>query len=122
MDLLSSLFRSQPHTNKEIEFPQRATHPHVVEVAPMRDREVLFVAARPQPTQPNGTTIPGARPVYSLPVRLFAHVVLFLCCASPQHPDANAQSTQQLGQSQGPVQTQASSLQTQPDVCDTHGS
>lgn len=81
----------------------------------MRDREVLFVAARRQPTQPNGTTIPNARPAYPLLVRLLAHLVLFLCCASPQHTDGNAQSTQQQhSQPQGPIQAQASSLQTQP--------
>ncbi|KAG2038675.1 WD40-repeat-containing domain protein [Suillus americanus] len=113
MDILSSLFRSQSHTNEEVELPRR---PHVVEVSPMRDREVLFVAARPQATQPNGT-IPGARPAYSLPVRLLAHLVLFICCASPQHADGNAQSAQQQqGQSQGPVQTQAST----PTASDIH--
>ncbi|KAG1822416.1 uncharacterized protein BJ212DRAFT_1327691 [Suillus subaureus] len=119
MDLLSSLFRSQPRTSEEIELPQRPMHPHVVEVPAMRDREVLFVA-EPLPqnhlrTQPNGTTTPGGRPAYSLPVRMMAHLVLFLCCASPQHPDSNAHSTQQQqGQSQGPVQIQAPSPQTQP--------
>ncbi|KAG1822482.1 uncharacterized protein BJ212DRAFT_805536 [Suillus subaureus] len=120
IDILSSLFRSQPHINEEIELLQRASCPHVVDVAPMRDREVLFVAARSLPTQPNGT-IPGARPAYPLLVRLLAHLVLFLCCASPQHADGNAQPTQQQqGQSQGPVQTQASSLrQTQPAASST---
>lgn len=47
MDILSSVFRSQPHTSEEIELPQRASCPDVVKVVPMRDREVLFVAARP---------------------------------------------------------------------------
>jgi hypothetical protein len=42
MDLLSSLFRSQHHTIEEIELSQRATRLHVVEVAPMRDREVCI--------------------------------------------------------------------------------
>jgi hypothetical protein len=42
MDLLSSRFRSQPHTNEEIELSQYATRPHVVDVAPMRDREVCI--------------------------------------------------------------------------------
>ncbi|KAG2145820.1 hypothetical protein DEU56DRAFT_978866 [Suillus clintonianus] len=116
---LSSLFRSQPHTNQEIELPQRPWRPHVVQVAPMRDREVLFVAPRSPPdrphAQPNGTATPGARPAYPLALRLLAHLVLFLCCASPQYPDGNAQPTQQQqDQSQAPIQTQVSSLQTQP--------
>jgi hypothetical protein len=42
MDLLSSLFRSQHRTNEEIELSQRATRLHVVDVAPMRDREVCI--------------------------------------------------------------------------------
>ncbi|KAG1861739.1 hypothetical protein DFJ58DRAFT_245568 [Suillus subalutaceus] len=116
VDILSSLFRSQSHSNEEIEFPQSAICPDVVEVAPMRDREVLFVAARPQATQPN-VAMPGARPAYPLPVRLLAHLVLFLCCASPQHVDGNTQSAQQQqGQSQCPVQTQAST----PTASDIH--
>ncbi|KAG2343321.1 hypothetical protein BDR05DRAFT_310617 [Suillus weaverae] len=69
MNILSSLFRSQPHTNEEIELPQRASCPRVVEVAPMRDREVLFVAERPQPHLSHhksaGAGTPGARPVRS---------------------------------------------------------
>ncbi|KAG2134536.1 hypothetical protein DEU56DRAFT_950186 [Suillus clintonianus] len=117
---LSSLFRSQAHTNEDIELPQRPWRPHVVDVAPMRDREVLFVAQRSPPdrphTQSNGNTIPGARPAYSLPVRMLAHLVLFLCCASPQH-DGNAQPTQHQQQSQS--QTQAPSLQTQPAAAST---
>jgi hypothetical protein len=40
MDLLSSLISSPPHTIEEIEPPQHATRLHVVDVAPMRDREV----------------------------------------------------------------------------------
>ncbi|KAG2032907.1 WD40-repeat-containing domain protein [Suillus americanus] len=120
MDLLSSLFRSQPRTSEEFELSQRPMHAYVVEVAAVRDREVLFVAPRPPPhppnTQPAGNTVPGAKPAHSLPVRLLAHLVLFLCCASPQHPDGNAHSTQQQqqGQPQGPVQAQALSPQTQP--------
>ncbi|KAG1844638.1 WD40-repeat-containing domain protein [Suillus subalutaceus] len=126
MDLLSSLFRSQPRTSEEIELSQRTMHPHVVEVPAMRDREVLFVAEpRPQNrlhTQPNGTTTPGGRPAYPLPVRLLAHLVLFLCCASPQRPDSNAPSTQQQqGQSQGPVQTQGPSPQIQGPSPQTQG-
>ncbi|KAG2030180.1 hypothetical protein BDR03DRAFT_1017409 [Suillus americanus] len=121
-DLLFSLFCSQPCTSQEFELLQCPMYPHVVEVPAMRDREVLFVA-EPLPqnhlyAQPNGTTTPGGRPVYSLPVQMLAHLILFLCCASPPCPDGNAHSTQQQqqGQSQGPVQAQALSLQTQPSV------
>ncbi|KAG1870887.1 hypothetical protein F4604DRAFT_1771268 [Suillus subluteus] len=129
---LSSLFRSQPHTNEEIELTQRTMHPHVVEVPAMRDKEVLFVAepTNRTPTQPTGTTIPGTRPAHSLPVRMLAHLMLFLCCASPQHADDNAHPTRQQegqshtpapssqtqhqqGQSQGQTQAQASLSQTQ---------
>ncbi|KAG2125778.1 quinon protein alcohol dehydrogenase-like superfamily [Suillus clintonianus] len=117
---LSSLFRSQAHTNEDIELPQRPWRPRVVDVAPMRDREVLFVAQRSPPdrpnTQSNSNSIPGARPTYSLPVRMLAHLVLFLCCASPQH-DGNAQPTQH--QQQGQLHTQAPSLQTQPAAAST---
>jgi hypothetical protein len=42
MDLLSSRFRSQPHANEEIELSRYATRLHVVDVAPMRDREVCI--------------------------------------------------------------------------------
>jgi hypothetical protein len=40
MGLLSSRFHSQHHTNEEIELSRPVTRLHVVEVAPMRDREV----------------------------------------------------------------------------------
>ncbi|KAG2145853.1 hypothetical protein DEU56DRAFT_184534 [Suillus clintonianus] len=121
---LSSPFRSQPHTSQEIELPQRPWRPHVVEVAPMRDREVLFVAPRSPPdrphAQPNDTATPGVRPAYPLALRLLAHLVLFLCCASPQHANGNVQPTQQQqDQSQAPFQTQESSLQTQPTAPST---
>ncbi|KAG2335754.1 hypothetical protein BDR05DRAFT_953844 [Suillus weaverae] len=146
VDHLSSFFRSQPHTNDEIELSQRSRHPRVVEVACVRDREVIFTAPPPpqkiqQQTQSHaqessttpltpGTNPNTPRPRYphSLPVRLLAHLVLFLCCASPQHPDASAQ---QQGQSQGQVHAQASSSQTEPaapstsvtpTVPDTHAS
>ncbi|KAG2758269.1 WD40 repeat-like protein [Suillus brevipes Sb2] len=118
MGLLSSRFRSQHHTNEDIELSQRAIRPHVVEVAPMRDREVLFVADRAQANHPHpqsaNTAAPGARPVYSRPIRLLGHIGLFLCCVCDhQHTDDSAQPTQQQqGQSQGPVSTQVSSLQT----------
>ncbi|KAG2034648.1 hypothetical protein BDR03DRAFT_1093644 [Suillus americanus] len=140
---LSSVLRSQPHTNEEIELTQRTMHSHVVEVPAMRDREeclslVLFVAEPTNRTRSplTGTTIPGTRPAHSLPVRMLAHFVLFLCCASPQHVDGNAHPTQQQesqsqihatsshiqhqqGQSQGQPQAQASSSQTQPTAPST---
>ncbi|KAG2758289.1 hypothetical protein P692DRAFT_201799301, partial [Suillus brevipes Sb2] len=120
MTLLSSLFRSQHHTNEEIELSQRATRLHVVDVAPMRDREVLFVSERAPADRPHyqsaSTAIPGTRPAHSRPIRLLGHIGLFLCCVcNHQHTDGNAQPTQQpQGQSQGQVQTQASLSQTQP--------
>jgi hypothetical protein len=39
---LSSLFRSQPHTNEDIELPQCPSRPLVVNVAAVRDREVCL--------------------------------------------------------------------------------
>ncbi|KAG2338251.1 WD40 repeat-like protein [Suillus weaverae] len=121
IDIMSWFFRSRPRTSNEIELSQHTMHAHVVQVPAMRDREVLFVAPRPPPnrqhTQPNGATTPGARPAHSLPLRMLAHLVLFLCCASPPHADGNAYSTeqqQQQGPSQGPVQIQTPSPQTQP--------
>jgi hypothetical protein len=42
MDLLSSLFQSQPHASEEIELSQSTMHSHVVEVPAMRDREVYL--------------------------------------------------------------------------------
>ncbi|KAG2096298.1 WD40-repeat-containing domain protein [Suillus discolor] len=44
---LSSLFRSQPHTNERIELSQRPSHPRVVNVAAVRDKQALFVARGP---------------------------------------------------------------------------
>ncbi|KIK44969.1 hypothetical protein CY34DRAFT_571560 [Suillus luteus UH-Slu-Lm8-n1] len=118
MSLLSSLFRSQHHTNEEIELSQRAMRPHVVDVAPMRDREVLFVAERVQAVRPHqqSTGTPHSRPI-----RLLAHIGLYLCCVCDhQRTDGSSQPTQQQqGQSQGPVSTQASSLQTTPAALST---
>ncbi|KAG1862601.1 hypothetical protein F4604DRAFT_1054208 [Suillus subluteus] len=37
---LSSLFRSQPHTNEEIELLDRLSRPRIVEVAAIRDKQV----------------------------------------------------------------------------------
>ncbi|KAG2758251.1 hypothetical protein P692DRAFT_201799283 [Suillus brevipes Sb2] len=76
MDLLSSLFRFQHHTNEEIELSQYATRLHVVEVAPMRDREVLFVAERVQADRPHHQS---AGTPHSRPIRLLGHIGLFLC-------------------------------------------
>ncbi|KAG1749266.1 hypothetical protein EDB19DRAFT_181104 [Suillus lakei] len=115
---LSSLFRSQPHANEEVELSECSRRPHVVEVATMRDREVLFVAPQQQPDRPHhqsaGIVTPGARPVHSRPIRLLGHLGLFLCCVcNHQHANGNAQSTrQEEGQSHGQVQGQASSPQT----------
>ncbi|KIK36951.1 hypothetical protein CY34DRAFT_16044 [Suillus luteus UH-Slu-Lm8-n1] len=109
MNLLSSLFHSQHPTNDKIEFSQRAMRRHAVEVAPMWDREVLFVAKRAQAHRPHyqsaGTATPGARPVHSRPIRLLGHIGLFLRCVC-NHPrtNSNAQPTQQQQfHSQGPV-------------------
>ncbi|KAG2151669.1 quinon protein alcohol dehydrogenase-like superfamily [Suillus bovinus] len=44
---LSSLFRSRPHTNEEIELPRRPNCPRVVEVAAVRDKQTLVVARGP---------------------------------------------------------------------------
>ncbi|KAG2758227.1 hypothetical protein P692DRAFT_201015139 [Suillus brevipes Sb2] len=85
MSLLSSLFRSQHHI-------------HVVDVAPMRDKEALFVAERAQADRQHhksaGTATPGARPSHSRPIRLLGHIGLLLCCVcNHQHVDGNAQPT-----------------------------
>ncbi|KAG1735660.1 hypothetical protein EDD22DRAFT_352166 [Suillus occidentalis] len=118
MDLLSSRFRSQHHTNEEIELSRPVTRLHVVEVAPMRDREVLFVAERAQAARPHHQS---AGTPHSRPIRLLGHIGLFLCCVCDhQRNDGSAQPTQQQqGQSQGPVSTQASSLQTTPAAVST---
>jgi hypothetical protein len=63
------------------------------------------------PAPGSNTTTPGARSTRSQLVRLLAHLVLFLCCASPQHSGGNAHPTQQ--QSQGQAQTHATSSQIQ---------
>ncbi|KAG2335752.1 WD40 repeat-like protein [Suillus weaverae] len=136
LERLSSLFHhSQVNTDDATELQQRpwrsifSRGPPIVEVAAVKDREVIFTAPPPpqktqQQTQSHaqgssatppapGTNPSTPRPRYphSLPVRVLAHLVLFLCCAS-QHPDRNAQ--QQQGQSQGQVHAQASSSHTQP--------
>ncbi|KAG1761146.1 hypothetical protein EDD22DRAFT_31440 [Suillus occidentalis] len=77
MGLLSSLFRSQHRTNEEIELSQLATRLHVVDVAPMRDREVSFVAERAQVDRPH---YQSSGTPHSRPIRLLGHIGLFLCC------------------------------------------
>jgi hypothetical protein len=76
--------------------------------------QVLFVAEplRPNriPTQPRDTTIPGTRPAHSLPLRMLAHLVLFLCCASPQRVGGDVHPAQQQ---EGQAQAHATSSQAQ---------
>ncbi|KIK31806.1 hypothetical protein CY34DRAFT_19553 [Suillus luteus UH-Slu-Lm8-n1] len=84
----------------------------------MRDREVLFVAERVQAVRPHQqfTGTPHSRPI-----RVLGHIGLYLCCVCDhQRTDGSAQPTQQQqGQSQRPVSTQASSLQTTPAAVST---
>ncbi|KAG2038632.1 WD40-repeat-containing domain protein [Suillus americanus] len=140
----SSLFRhSQRNIDDTTELRQRPWRsiffrgPRIVQVPLVKDREVIFTAPPPpgqtqQQTQSHAqgssTTPPppGTNPTtlhtkhtHSLPVRLLAHLVLFLCCASPQHANINAQPMQQHGQPQGQAQGQASSSQTQPAATST---
>lgn len=108
-------------TNEEIELSQCPRRPRVVEVAAVRDREALYVAPQPRPhphTQSNGT----ATLAQSRPVPWWAHVVLFLCCVSPQHTNGNTKPTQQQQQQcqpQGPAQPEASLSQTQSAAAST---
>lgn len=62
IDRLSSFFHSQPHTHKEIELSQYLGRPHVVEVAAVRDREVVFTAPPPPPPPKYTTASPVTRP------------------------------------------------------------
>ncbi|KIK45762.1 hypothetical protein CY34DRAFT_801228 [Suillus luteus UH-Slu-Lm8-n1] len=109
---LSSPFRSQPHTNEEIELAQRPSRPRVVDVAAVRDKQTLVVARGPNfmkalrahlrqsqshaqaqasssHTQPTGASTsathpaPGTAAAQPPPIRWWAHIVLFLCCTSP---------------------------------------
>ncbi|KAG1840598.1 hypothetical protein DFJ58DRAFT_90501 [Suillus subalutaceus] len=106
--LWSPFRRSHHNTNDAIELQQRSRQsfvsrgPRIVEVAAVKDREVIFTAPPPpektqQQSQSHGQgsftippasstnpTIPRPRHPHSLLVRLLAHLVLFLCCASPQ--------------------------------------
>ncbi|KAG1758391.1 hypothetical protein EDD22DRAFT_910668 [Suillus occidentalis] len=111
--------------------------PRIVEVPTVQDRKALFVARPAQNTQQQaqshgqgsstappapGTNAgtPGVRPASSRLVRLLAHLVLFLCCASPRHTaismakqQTHVTSPPTLHQ-QGQTQAQASLSQTQP--------
>ncbi|KAG2038629.1 WD40-repeat-containing domain protein [Suillus americanus] len=133
--LWSPFRRSHRNTDDTTELQQRPRRTifsrglRIVEVAAVRDREVLYVAPPPpqktqqqnqshgqgssttQPAPATDPTTPRPRHAHSLPVRLLAHLVLFLCCAPPQRANGNAQ---QQGQPQGQAQGQASSSQTQP--------
>lgn len=122
-------------TDRAIELQQRSrwfifSHrgPRIVRVPTVPDGNALFVAllaqiARQQaqshsqgsstalPAPGTNTITPDANPARSQVVRLLAHLVLFLCCASPQHAGGNTHPTQQ--QSQDQVQTHATSSQIQ---------
>ncbi|KIK45760.1 hypothetical protein CY34DRAFT_495923 [Suillus luteus UH-Slu-Lm8-n1] len=109
---LSSRFRSQPHTNEEIELAQRPSRPRVIEVAAVRDKQALVVARGPKfmkafrahlqqsqshaqaqasssHTQPVGASTsathpaPGTAAAQPPSIRWWTHIVLFLCCTSP---------------------------------------
>ncbi|KIK45764.1 hypothetical protein CY34DRAFT_495835 [Suillus luteus UH-Slu-Lm8-n1] len=109
---LSSLFRSPPHTNEEIELAQRPSRPRVVDVAAVRDKQTLVVARGPKfmkafrahlqqsqshaqaqasssHTQPADASTsathpaPGTAAAQPPPIPWWAHIVLFLCCTSP---------------------------------------
>ncbi|KAG2746429.1 hypothetical protein P692DRAFT_20739911, partial [Suillus brevipes Sb2] len=114
---LSSLFRSQPHTDKEIKLAQFPSQPHVVEVAAVRDKQALFVARGPKfekakrayeqqklhaqaqasssHTQPANTSTSATPPAQgtaatqSPPIPWWAQVVLFLCCAFPPYDNVH---------------------------------
>ncbi|KAG1804003.1 hypothetical protein EV424DRAFT_1544799 [Suillus variegatus] len=131
-----SFFFRRSQTNTE---PQQRSRrallsrgPRIVEVAAVKDREVIFTAPQPpektqqqtqSPPQGSSTTQPalGAnsttlrpRHPYS-PIRLLGHLVLFLCCCTlPQHANRNAQPIQQEDQPQCQVHAQALSSQSHP--------
>ncbi|KIK33007.1 hypothetical protein CY34DRAFT_813916 [Suillus luteus UH-Slu-Lm8-n1] len=114
---LTSLFRSQPHANEEIELTQRPSRPRVVEVAAVRDRQALVVARGPQfekakrayeqaqlhaqvqasssQTQPADASTPTTHPAPATaaaqppPISWWAQIVLFLCCAYPPHANGH---------------------------------
>ncbi|KAG1844332.1 hypothetical protein DFJ58DRAFT_802844 [Suillus subalutaceus] len=87
---IPSLFRrSRPNVDEPIELQQRpgppgptnSSHcsPHVVDVAAVVDREVIFVARRPETASEKAKRIRNPKP--------WVRVVLFLCCVSPGTDD-----------------------------------
>ncbi|KAG2738228.1 WD40 repeat-like protein [Suillus brevipes Sb2] len=86
---LSSLFRSSPNVDEAIELqhgPGQATFSHrsshVVDVSAMRDREVIFVARRPETAGEMANRVKNPKP--------WVRVVFFLCCVSPGTDDGPA--------------------------------
>lgn len=85
---LSSLFRSAPNADEAIELqqhsPEPATFPHrsphVVDVSAMRDREVIYVARRPETASEMARRVKNPKP--------WVRVVFFLCCVSPGTDDS----------------------------------
>ncbi|KAG1758890.1 hypothetical protein EDD22DRAFT_170690 [Suillus occidentalis] len=114
LNRISSFFHhSRSNTDATTELQQRpacsiiSRGPRIVEVATVQDRKPLAVAPQQvRRTHATGTTAPGATPT---PIPWWAHVVLFLCCASPRQPTQSQQ--QQQSQAHGQVQTQESSSQ-----------
>ncbi|KAG2748056.1 hypothetical protein P692DRAFT_20936241, partial [Suillus brevipes Sb2] len=114
---LTSLFRSQPHANEDIELAQHPSRPRVVEVAAVRDRQVLFVARGPQfekakrayeqaqlhaQAQASSSHTQSADASTSMtprapataaaqppPIPWWAQIVLFLCCAHPRYANGH---------------------------------
>ncbi|KAG1796002.1 WD40-repeat-containing domain protein [Suillus plorans] len=112
---LSPPLRSQPHTNENVEPPQRPSCPRVVEVAAIRDKQSLVVARGPnfmkakraneqtqshsQPTDASrpatppvpgaSTTTAGTAVAQSLLIQWWTQIVLFLCCVSPSHANSH---------------------------------
>ncbi|KIK35344.1 hypothetical protein CY34DRAFT_812241 [Suillus luteus UH-Slu-Lm8-n1] len=84
---LSSLFRPPPNANEAIELqhsPEPATFSyrssHVVDVSAMRDREVIYVARRPETASEMAKRVKNPKP--------WVRVVFFLCCVSPGSDDS----------------------------------
>ncbi|KAG1867770.1 hypothetical protein F4604DRAFT_922043 [Suillus subluteus] len=111
---LSSLFRSHPRTNEEIQPTQRSSYPPVVEVAAVRNKQTLVVArgaqfekakrshgqaqapsSHTQPADPSTSatlSAPGTAAAQPPPIPWSAQIVLFLCCASPPHASGHQYS------------------------------
>ncbi|KAG1762784.1 hypothetical protein EDD22DRAFT_1026131 [Suillus occidentalis] len=115
LNRISSFFHhSRSDTDAATELQQRPARsifsrgPRVVEVAAVQDRKPLAVAPQQvRRTHATSTTTPGATPK---PIPWWAHIVLFLCCASPRQP-TQTQQQQQQSQAHGQVHTQGSSSQ-----------